>query len=197
MATIGLSKPFFAIYSENGGVVSYANGGVLGKYTALQLQLENASENILYADNGPAESDSGFAGGTFSVTTDDLRPDIAKAIFGLTEETISAQDVTTAGAKWQVNDDDQVIPYLGVGGVLTKKVDGEVKYVAFVLEKVQFQNNGMDVTTQGETIEWQTPTLEGKLFRSDNAKHSWRRLSTLLDSEADAIAAVKGFLNIT
>lgn len=197
MATIGLSKPFFAIYSENGGVVSYANGGVLGKYTALQLQLENASENILYADNGPAESDSGFAGGTFSVTTDDLRPDVAKAIFGLTEETISAQDVTTAGAKWQVNDDDQVIPYLGVGGVLTKKVDGEVKYVAFVLEKVQFQNNGMDVTTQGETIEWQTPTLEGKLFRSDNAKHSWRRLSTLLDSEADAIAAVKGFLNIT
>ena len=197
MATIGLSKPFFAIYSENGGVVSYANGGVLGKYTALQLQLENASENILYADNGPAESDSGFAGGTFSVTTDDLRPDVAKAIFGLTEETISAQDVTTTGAKWQVNDDDQVIPYLGVGGVLTKKVDGEVKYVAFVLEKVQFQNNGMDVTTQGETIEWQTSTLEGKLFRSDNAKHSWRRLSTLLDSEADAIAAVKGFLNIT
>ena len=197
MATIGLSKPFFAIYSENGGVVSYANGGVLGKYTALQLQLENASENILYADNGPAESDSGFAGGTFSVTTDDLRPDVAKAIFGLTEETISAQDVTTTGAKWQVNDDDQVIPYLGVGGVLTKKVNGEVKYVAFVLEKVQFQNNGMDVTTQGETIEWQTSTLEGKLFRSDNAKHSWRRLSTLLDSEADAIAAVKGFLNIT
>lgn len=197
MATIGLSKPFFAIYSENGGVVSYANGSVLGKYTALQLQLENASENILYADNGPAESDSGFAGGTFSVTTDDLRPDVTKAIFGLTEETISAQDVTTTGAKWQVNDDDQVIPYLGVGGVLTKKVNGEVKYVAFVLEKVQFQNNGMDVTTQGETIEWQTSTLEGKLFRSDNAKHSWRRLSTLLDSEADAIAAVKGFLNIT
>lgn len=197
MATIGLSKPFYAVYSESSGTVSYSSGGVLGKYTALQLQLENASENILYADNGPAESDSGFAGGTFSVTTDDLRPDVAKAIFGLTEETISAQDVTTTGAKWHVNDDDQVIPYLGVGGVLTKKVNGEVKYVAFVLEKVQFQNNGMDVTTQGETIEWQTSTLEGKLFRSDNAKHSWRRLSTLLDSEADAIAAVKGFLNIT
>lgn len=197
MATIGLSKPFYAVYSESSGTVSYSSGGVLGKYTALQLQLESASENILYADNGPAESDSGFAGGTFSVTTDDLRPDVAKAIFGLTEETISAQDVTTTGAKWHVNDDDQVIPYLGVGGVLTKKVNGEVKYVAFVLEKVQFQNNGMDVTTQGETIEWQTSTLEGKLFRSDNAKHSWRRLSTLLDSEADAIAAVKGFLNIT
>lgn len=197
MATIGLSKPFYAVYSESSGTVSYSSGGVLGKYTALQLQLENASENILYADNGPAESDSGFSGGTFSVTTDDLRPDVAKAIFGLTEETISAQDVTTTGAKWHVNDDDQVIPYLGVGGVLTKKVNGEVKYVAFVLEKVQFQNNGMDVTTQGETIEWQTSTLEGKLFRSDNAKHSWRRLSTLLDSEADAIAAVKGFLNIT
>lgn len=197
MATIGLSKPFYAVYSNTGTTVSYSSGGVLGKYTALQLQLESASENILYADNGPAESDSGFAGGTFSVSTDDLRPAIAKAIFGLTEEDIDTTGVTTTGAKWQVNDDDQAIPYLGVGGVLTKKVDGEMKFVAFVLEKVKFQNNGMDVITHGETIEWQTPTLEGRLFRSDNAKHSWRRVSTLLDSEAEAIAAVKDFLNIT
>lgn len=197
MATIGLSKPFYAVYSNTGTTVSYASGGVLGKYTALRLELDNANENILYADNAPAEIDQGFSGGTFSVTTDDLRPDVAKAIFGLTEETISVTGVTTTGAKWQVNDDDQAIPYLGVGGVLTKKVDGVMKYVAFVMEKVQFRNNGMDVTTQGETIEWQTPMLEGKLFRSDNAKHSWRRLSTLLDSEAEAIAAVKDFLNIT
>ena len=49
MATIGLSKPFYAVYSESSGTVSYGSGGVLGKYTALQLQLESASENILYA----------------------------------------------------------------------------------------------------------------------------------------------------
>lgn len=196
MATIGLSKPFYAIYNENGGAVSYSGGGVLGKYTALQLQLDSASDNILFGDNGPAESDQGFAGGTFSVTTDDLRPEVAKDIFGLTEETISASGVTTQDAKWQVNDDDQAIPYLGVGGILKKKVDGATKYVAFVMEKVQFRNNGMDVTTQGETITWQTPKIEGSIFRSDNTKHSWRRVSTLLATEAEAAAAVKDFLNI-
>lgn len=196
MATIGLSKPFYAIYSGNGGAVSYSGGGVLGKYTALQLQLDSASDNILFGDNGPAESDQGFAGGTFSVTTDDLRPEVAKDIFGLTEETISASGVTTQDAKWQVNDDDQAIPYLGVGGILKKKVDGATKYVAFVMEKVQFRNNGMNVTTQGETITWQTPKIEGSIFRSDNTKHSWRRVSTLLATEAEAAAAVKDFLNI-
>lgn len=197
MATIGLSKPFFAIYSENGGIVSYENGGVLGKYTQLSLQLDTANENVLFADNGPAESDSGFGGGTFSVTTDELRPEISKAIYGLSEESISAEGMTTTGAKWQVNDDDQAIPYLGIGGILKKQVDGAPKYVAFVMEKVKFKNNGMEATTQGATITWQTPKLEGSIFRSDNAKHSWRRVSTLLDSEADAAAAVKNFLNIT
>lgn len=196
MATIGLSKPFYAIYNDNGGAVSYSGGGVLGKYTALQLQLDRASDNILFGDNGPAESDQGFAGGTFSVTTDDLRPEVAKDIFGLTEETISASGVTTQDAKWQVNDDDQAIPYLGVGGILKKKVDGAAKYVAFVMEKVQFRNNGMDVITQGATITWQTPKIEGSIFRSDNPKHSWRRVSTLLATEAEAAAAVKDFLNI-
>ena len=31
MATIGLSKPYYAVYSNTGTTVSYANGGVMGK----------------------------------------------------------------------------------------------------------------------------------------------------------------------
>ena len=73
MARIGLSKPYIATYANNNGTVTYTARTVLGKYTNIDMSLDSADENILYADNGPAESDSQFSGGTVTVTTDDLR----------------------------------------------------------------------------------------------------------------------------
>ena len=54
---------------------SYSDGGLLGKAVELSMELEGADANILYADNGPAESASQFAGGTLTITTDDLLPE--------------------------------------------------------------------------------------------------------------------------
>lgn len=84
MATIGLSKPFYAIYAASGETVSYTNGGVLGKAVELSMELDGGDANILYADNGPAESATTFGGGTLTITTDDLLPEPAAAILGLT-----------------------------------------------------------------------------------------------------------------
>ena len=76
MATIGLSKPYYAVYNYNGsGQPTYSNGGVLGKATEMSLSLDAGDANILYADNGPAESDNQFTGGSYSITTDDLLPE--------------------------------------------------------------------------------------------------------------------------
>ena len=68
MATIGLSKPFYAIYAASGATVSYTSGGVLGKAVELSMELEGGDANILYADNGPAESATTFGGGTLTIT---------------------------------------------------------------------------------------------------------------------------------
>ena len=83
MAKIGLSKPYYAIYSNTGTAVTYSDGGVIGKYTEFNLELEDGDNNILYADNGPAESDNSFAGGTATATTDDLAAEKMLAILGL------------------------------------------------------------------------------------------------------------------
>ena len=40
MATIGLSKPYYAVYSNTGTTVSYANGGVMGKATEANIEVE-------------------------------------------------------------------------------------------------------------------------------------------------------------
>lgn len=198
MANIGLSKPYIATYVNNNGTVTYSARTVLGKYTEIDISLDSADENILYADNGPAETDSQFSGGTVTVTTDDLRPDAFKTALGLVEAAIAATMATTNPTpKWLIFDDDQAAPYFALAGVVKKKVDGAYKYQAFVLEKVKFKNPDLSLTTQGETIEWQTPELEATILRSDAAKHPWYRISTLLESEEDAIAAIEDYLTVT
>ena len=199
MAGIGLSKPYCAIYKYDAETktVSYTNGAVLGKYTNLDLALNDGGENILYADNAPAESDKQFTGGTATLTVDDLRPDVMPPFFGIKEEAITADGVSTEGAVWQVYDDDQEIPYVGIGGIIKRKVDGVVRWVGFVLEKVQFTTPGESAITQGQTVEWQTKAIAATIMRSDRDKHPWRRVTNFLDSEAEAEAAVKAYLSIT
>ena len=198
MAIIGLSKPYIATYVNNNGTVTYSARTVLGKYTNLDLSLDSADENILYADNGPAESDSQFSGGTVTVTTDDLLAAAFKTALGLTESAIATTVATTTPTpKWLVFDDSQNAPYFALGGIIKKKVNGAYKWVCFVLEKIKFRNPDLSVATQGETIEWQTPKLEATILRSDASGHPWFRMSTELDSEEDAIAVLEDYMTVT
>lgn len=197
MAKIGLSKPYYAIYSNTGTTVTYSNGGVIGKYTEFSLELEDGDNNILYADNGPAESDNSFAGGTATVTTDDLIAERMLAILGLKKEAITTPELSTKDAYWLVFDDDQDTPYIGLGGIIKKKINNATKYQAFILTKIQFTNPGLEAVTQGETIEWQTQELSATIMRSDEAKARWFMISNELDSEEDAEKIIKAHLNIT
>lgn len=193
MATIGLSKPYFAVYSASGTTVTYSSGAVLGKAVTMSISVDASDDNILYADNGPAESAKTFNGGTVTLGTDDLSPAVMKTVLGVSEETIG----TTGSNKWYVNDDDQTYPYVGVGGIIKHRIGGEDKYQAVILDKVQFGDISADISTQGENIEWQTPEIEGTILRSDAEKHPWRRLSSLVDTEAAAEAFITSFFDIT
>lgn len=197
MATIGLSKPYYAVYSNSGSTVTYANGATFGKATEISIDLNDGNSNILYADNGPAETDTQFSGGTVTITTDELSAASLTTALGMDDEAISIASVTTTGAKWLINNDDQVVPYVGIGGIAKKMIGGSIKYVAIILDKVKLRNFGNAITTQGETIEWQTPSLTGDIFRSDNSKHDWRRITTPLDTEAEAEACIKSYFSIT
>lgn len=193
MAVVGLSKPYIAKYSNTGTTVTYTQPTLIGKAITMSLSLNSGSENILYADNAPAESDNQFSGGSLTIGTDNLSAEAMLSIFGTKEEAINADGVSTSDAKWLVHDDDQIIPYVGFGGVIMKKVNGATKYVAVIYNKVQFQNLNDSATTKGETIEWQTPELTATLMRSDNVKHEWKRITTDLDTEAEAEAAILAF----
>lgn len=196
MAKIGLSKPYFAKYTANGNTVTYSDGTLLGRATSLTMDLENADTNVLYADNGIAESANSFSGGSITIGTDEISAEALVTAFGVKEVEISDESVTTSGAKWLVFDDEQEIPYGGFAGIIKKQINGATKYVAIVYPKIQLQNLNDAATTQGETIEWQTEEISATLMRDDTENHEWRRISTPLDKETEAEAAIKKFFNI-
>lgn len=197
MAKIGLSKPYFAKYSNEGTKVTYTGGTLMGKAVELSIELEGADDNILYADNGPAESANTFSGGTFTVTTDDLMPEVMLDVLGIVEEAIENAEISTAEPKWYKFNDSQETPYLGFGAIVKIQKDQKVRYQAVVLPKTQMTNPNDTFTTQGETIEWGTPEISGTILRDDTEDHNWKLISSPMDSEADAEAAIKAFLGIT
>lgn len=196
MATIGLSKPYFAVYSAAGSTVSYANGAVMGKATEANIEIDTTEDNNLYADNAIAETDRTFAGGTLTLSTDDLSQEVSKAILGLAEQAITGiEGVTDTSVKELLYDDQQQTPYLGVGFIIKKKVGGVYKWRGVILTKVMFSAPADAATTQGETIEWQTPELSATIMRDDSTNHMWKREATFT-TEAQAEAYIKDRLGI-
>lgn len=197
MATIGLSKPYYGIYSASGTTVSYTDGAVMGKATEANIEIDTTEDNNLYGDNAIAEADRSFAGGTLTLSTTDLSQEVSKAILGLKESAITGiEGVTDTSVKELIYDDDQSTPYLGVGFIIKKKVNGAYRWRAVVLTKVMFSVPADAATTQGESIEWQTPELSATIMRDDSATHMWKREATFT-TEVQAEAYIKARLEIT
>lgn len=196
MATIGVSKPYYALYSNEGETVTYSKGAILAKAVEFSAEIENAEDNNLYADNGIAESDRSFAGGTLTITTDDLTQEASAAIMGLTATPVTIESVTEEGVTELVYGEAQEVPYLGFGIIIKKKMNGAYRYRAIVFTKILFSIPSDAATTQGETIEWQTPELTATIMRDDTAAHNWKREATF-STEAAAAAYIQNRLSIT
>lgn len=197
MATIGLSKPYYAVYSAGSGTPTYASGAVMGKATEANIEIETSEDNNLYADNAIAETDRQFTGGTLTLSTDDLSQEVSKAILGLTEQAVGTiEGVTDKEVQELIYDDTQVTPYLGVGFIVKKVKNGVTAWRGIVLTKVMFSIPSDAATTQGESIEWQVPELSATIMRDDSATHMWKREATFT-TEAQAEAYIKDRLDIT
>lgn len=188
---IGFSKPYVAVYANNGGTITYSNGQLLARGVSISMEPESSDENIFYADNVAAESAGGiFTGGSATVTVDGLKDAARSLIYGLPAAT--SVTVSTGVTVDVFNfDDDMAVPYVGLGYVEMYQEDGAISYVARVLPKVKFNLAGDNANTKGEDIEWQTQELTAQIFRDDSAKHVWNRVTEDLTSEADAEAYIK------
>lgn len=184
----GFSKPYYAIYSNNGETVTYANGAPIARGVSVSLSPESSDDNNFYADNVVAESLSGvFTGGTVTLTADSPLPAAMAAMRGL-------PTADTDG--WKAEGDSINPPYLGIGYIVRYMSDGQTIYVPTVLAKTRMSIPEESAATQEDEIDWQTTDLEFTLMRDDTANHNWRFIGADFQTEAAAEAALKTKLSI-
>lgn len=190
----GYSYPYVALYNANAGQVSYSNGMDLARGVNVSVDIESSGSDPFFADNVQAESDNqAFNSGSGTATVDGLKQAARKLISGIVTSKQTTIDPNTT-VKWDVNDDAQVVPYIGFGFICRYMEDGVTTWTPVILRKVMFETDGLDAATQEQNIDWQTQELPYNIYRDDSAKHDWRWIGPEMTSEADAYAAIKSVL---
>lgn len=165
MATIGLDRLYYAKITEGeDGEETYGIPSLLAKAMKADLSIELA-EAVLYADDGAAEVIKDFKSGKLSLGVDDIGVTAARDLTGaVTDDNgvlISASE--NAGAPVAV-------------GFRAMKPDSKYRY--FWLYKVKFGIPATNLQTKGDSITFQTPTIEGTVMRRNKldgmGKHPWK-----------------------
>ena len=171
MAKIGLNNFKYSVLTETDGTASYAGAKTLGKAIDCKVSIEKY-EAELYADDTLAESDYTFKSGTVTLTIDEDDDTVFAELLGHEVDAESGE---------MVRKDTDTAPYVGIGRILTKVVKGEYKYKVEFLPKVKFSEPEQEEATKGDSIEFKTPSVEGKVAKLENG--IWSRAKTFTSKE--------------
>jgi phi13 family phage major tail protein len=184
MARIGLTNLWYSHLTEGtDGSATYDGAKQLGKAVSCSVEITN-NDAKLYGDDTLAESDTSFASGsiTLGVTDDD------DTVFAdLLGHTITEEGVVTKTGT-------DVAPYVGVGRIVTKMVNGAYKYKAVFIYKAKFSEPSADENTKGENVEFSTPEVEGVISALADDAGTWSTNKTF-DTKSDALIWLKGLMD--
>lgn len=196
MAIKGLSIPVFGRYNYNAdtGKVNYSGGIINPHAISYTAAIESTDNNPLYGDNMVIENDVGrFSTGTLTLETDDLVGEVT--MFLLDAKTVERQYGEDKTVQAIVFDDRMKSPTLGTGIIEEHQIDDVNQYKAIWFKKVNYSIPEDTATTRGETIEWQTRTIEGTIARSDEAEHPWKE-EAWFETESEAVEYLKAMLGV-
>lgn len=160
MAMIGMrhvvATPITA--HTDGSEPTYGTGKIVGRAMTANLTI-NRANNPLRADDIDAEDDNGITGMQIQIGVDDIPEEVQVDPLGLLEK------VTTGSG-----DNEQTYylesaksgNYVGMGYMRVRRYKGVTSYQGIWIYKSLFGFTNESAETKQETINWQTPTLDGK-----------------------------------
>ena len=174
MARIGLQNIKYAILNDT---ETYGTAKSIGKAVSCAVSL-NLNSAELYADDALAESDYTFASGTATLTIANDDDIVMAELLGRT--------IGTDGEIIRTNTD--VAPFVGLGRIITKIVNGAYKYKVEFLSKVKFQDTMPDENTKGASVEFGTTQIEGTVAVLSDG--TWSKTNTF-----DTMASAQAYLD--
>ena len=187
MSTIGMDSLYYASITEGAnGEETYGTPEILAKAIKCDLSVELA-EAILYADDAAAEVVKAFKEGKISLGVDDIGIDKAKALTGAE---IDSHGVLVSSGE-DLGDPVAV-------GFRAMKANGKYRY--FWLYRAQFGVPATNLQTKGDSISFQTPTIEGTIMQRHKAdsrgKHPWKAEVTEGDTGVTASTINSWFTSV-
>ena len=183
MANIGLTNIWYSPLTEAAdGTATYAGAKQLGKAVSCSTSITN-NEAKLYGDDALAESDTSFASGTITLGVTDDDDTVFAELLG--------HSINADGELVKTSND--AAPYVGVGRIVTKMVNGAYKYKVEFLYKVKFSEPSKDENTKGESIEFATPSIEGLISSLDDVNGTWNKSKTF-NTKSDALTYLKNLM---
>lgn len=182
MAQIGLTNLWYGLLTEaEDGTPSYGGAKSFGKAVSAKVDV-STNDATLYADDALAESDNSFQSAkvTLGVADDDM------TIFA----EILGHKVADSGGE-MVRSADDAAPWVGLGRVVTKMVNGKYVYKGEFIYKVRFDEPSQEDSTKGESVDFSTPEIEGTAATLANGDWS---AAQVFDTKSAAVEWVKGKL---
>lgn len=177
MAKIGLQNFLFGILTEDSeGNATYGTATKPAKAISCSVSISN-NDAKLYADDSLAESDTSFQSGTVTLGIDDEDLETMATLLG--------HEITDGNMVRNAND---TAPYVGLGRIVTKMVNGVYKYKVEFLCKVKFGEPSQENNTRGESVEFGTSELEGQVAQLANG--DWSIAQTF-----DSMQSARTYLN--
>lgn len=155
MAKIGLTNIWWGKLTEaSDGTPSYDGAKSFGKAVSCKVSVTN-NDASLFAEDALAESDKSFNSASVTLGVADDDDTIFAPVLG---HTVKKGD---SGKGEMVRNANDVAPYIGLGRVITKMVNGALKYKGEFLYKVKFSEPSQEDQTKGEKVDFKTPEIEG------------------------------------
>jgi phi13 family phage major tail protein len=171
---------FYAKITEGpNGDETYAVPKILAKAIKADLSIELA-EAQLYADDALAHAIKAFKGGKMSLGVEDIGVAVACDLTGAS--------VDSNGVLIAAGEDDGCLVAVGFRAL---KPDNRYRY--FWCYRVKFAVPSTNTQTKGDSITFNTPTIEGVIMRRNKldgrGKHPWKAEITEGDPGAAAVIA--------
>lgn len=182
MAGIGLYGVFYKKCVKEGGATTGYEGtlAMMGKAVSANFEPNSPEDNPLYANNGVAENDSSSgSGGTLTQTLDRMTLETASALYGTTVEKVSVTigENQIEGTEIAYKGTEQSVP-VGVAYIKLQQEDGVRTHEVVFYREVTYSRPSDESQTMGESIEWQTPEIEGTVAGlQGDGSHPWYRAS--------------------
>lgn len=170
---IGLTNLHYAeLLSDDATTGSFSYGAPVRISGAISANFSpNASNDTLFADDGPYDTASTLGAMSLELNVADIPPAIRAFLLGETYENGVVKSSSEA-----------IPPYVAIG-MSVKKSNGADRLIWYL--KGKFTAPDENNQTKADSINWNTPTITGNFLKRD-ADNMWRMA---IDTDDDAVSA--------